>query len=73
MIIDKKVPVPVPAGHIELAEKMNVGDSVFFEGVSSSRKCRFYLAVKEHCFTGRLDMKFSAKKQDDGVRVWRIK
>ena len=51
--------------------EMNVGDSLFFEGETSTLKCRPYIAAQ---LWGRLNnAKFSGRTVDGGVRIWRVK
>lgn len=72
--IDKAIPVPTyRAGQgkwsginwLEIAQRMNLGDSVFMEG----GRCQSSVC---HAL-GLLGYKAAARKVPGGVRIWRIK
>ena len=71
--VDKKVPHP---GHYRAHgrnpkypwREMKVGDSFYVEGVKATTMISNAYQTGE-----RLGMKFSVRKDDKGVRVWRMK
>lgn len=68
MKIEKGVPVPVIAEPVRYPfESMQVGDSFFVEGGVLTRLCN------AHGRAGRrMGRKFTARKVEGGVRVWRV-
>lgn len=67
MEIEKNVPIPPILPRYDFS-KMEVGDSVFFEGAKSSGK--EYTSARMHGL--RKNKIFTARKVDDGLRIWRI-
>lgn len=72
--IDDNVPLPKRTGNSAGRPpkypfgKMEVGQSVFFGGESSSSKA----AIAAHAYGRRQGKRFSARKADGGVRIWRV-
>lgn len=72
--IDSDIPVPQkdsrPAGRKPKYpfREMKVGDSVFFDGATSSSNC----AIAAHNHGRRHGSKFSVRAEGSGVRIWRI-
>ena len=69
--IEKSIPVPTRQRRNkfgDVAEKMNVGDSVFVPGMTGAQAGnRFRMAAAYR----NLKMKFSGRNEGDGARVWR--
>lgn len=75
MNIEKQIPMPEPSTAFGQSRKypfneMEIGDSVLAEGFSSTKGCHPYNAAK--VYGGRSGKKFSARKVEGGVRIWRI-
>lgn len=50
--------------------KMEIGDSVFYPGVTSTLKNKQYIAANQY---GRQSGKrFAGRIQDGGLRIWRV-
>lgn len=66
--IEKGVPTPVSArGQYPFAE-MDIGDSIFFRGMTSqSVPCN-----AARMWGARNSVKFTCRNVDGGVRIWRI-
>lgn len=72
--IEKFIPIPtkMPANKIYPLEKMNVGDS--FIGLTDFNKLKYkrlHSAVAK--YGSRNDKRFTVRRTEDGVRVWRVK
>jgi hypothetical protein len=66
--IEKNIPVPERNKIRTIASKMNVEDSVFFEGPKGrSQGCNLLAHIKKLGFQGTF------RKVEGGYRVWRIK
>jgi len=61
--IEKNIPIP-NSGVRDALSKMEVGDSFKIVGVSSGYR---YAIAKQ------IGIKITARKVDDGIRVWRVK
>ena len=69
MQIDKNVPMPNPRGSYQWAD-MEINDSVFFNNEPKASQSNPVVAA---AVWGRTNnAKFSARKEGNGVRVWRI-
>lgn len=73
MKIDRNIPMPAPSvnGRKELApvESMDVGDSIFFPGltrVQANGKCRAAAML------AKVPYNFRSAREGDGARVWRV-
>lgn len=66
--LTKEIPVPEPRIRNAYPYKaMEVGDSFFIEGV------KMQIVLNNNYRTGkRLGMQFIARREGDGVRVWRV-
>jgi len=65
--IEKNIPMPEKNKMREVASKMDVNDSVFFEGSKGrSKGCDLAAKLK------KLGRKGSCRKVENGYRVWRI-
>lgn len=72
--VDKDIPIP-PAysgrksgrKNIELLRKMDVGDSIFFPGMTTTVAYN-----KVFSSAKRLGIKLTSRSVDDGARIWRI-
>lgn len=51
--------------------EMEVGDSIFIEGAKNTSTCKAYKAATAYSSRYR-ERKFSARKVEGGVRIWRI-
>lgn len=75
MVIEKNIPIPASEnkkGHSKYPfSKMSIGDSVFFPGEKAAdQHSPPYLSAKKH---GRENNKrFSGRKVEGGIRIWRI-
>lgn len=73
MNIEKGIPAPESAlkGRTKYPwPKMDIGDSVFFEGEPGGTQCN---ASKASIMYGkRTGKKFASRSIDGGVRIWRI-
>jgi sRNA-binding protein len=74
--IDKKVPMPKPRVKKEkkkpksdIAKAMNVGDSVFIETLYGHKDNTVTTIRKA---MARFGMKYTCRKLEGGVRIWRI-
>lgn len=72
--IESNVSIPAPSG-LKRGPKpkypfgeMKIGDSVFFDDCNTSSNC----IVAAYNYGRRKNMKFSARSQDEGVRIWRV-
>ena len=67
IVIQKDVPVPVKSkGKKYPYDTMDVGDSFFVDSANLQVMCNLnYRAGKKH------ERKFIARKENDGIRVWR--
>ena len=75
--IDKSVPLPESAkfkrqrGKTKYGfENMEIGDSIFFDGESSTDGCRPYLSAS--AYGAKYNKRFIARTVFGGVRVWRV-
>lgn len=69
--IDKNIPLPLPKWSTSIAEtikKMNVGDSIHISGVNSA-----WVWSRLGTLKLRFNMGFTVRREDNGVRLWRIK
>lgn len=69
-IIEKGIPLPERAGTLNSIypfHDMEVGDSVFYEG-EKGVKAR----TSAYTFSARRGFKFVARKENNGIRIWRI-
>ncbi len=48
--------------------EMNVGDSVFFDGSTASQAYDYAKKIAKRAG----DRKFTSKRMNDGIRIWRI-
>lgn len=73
MIVEKNLPIPESqtCGDYKYpVQDMEVGDSIFEPGPKNSSESKVRLSAKKYgTKTGK---KFSARKVEGGVRVWRI-
>ena len=68
MKVEKGIPAPAPREVVEYPyDDMEVGDSFFVEGGTLNKLC--YQNRKAGI---RLDAKFTVRKVEGGVRVWRL-
>jgi hypothetical protein len=74
--IEKNVPMPTaPVGNklgcsVYLWNKMKVGDSVFYDDQPKASQSNPSMASKVWAKTN--NAKFSARKEGNGVRIWRV-
>ncbi len=70
--IERGIPMPTPRGEggkwLSLLSKMNVGDSFFVAGEATA-----VLSGKVSRARIKLGIKLAYRKENDGVRVWRVK
>lgn len=68
MKVDKGIPAPQPREVVEYPyEQMDVGDSFFVEGGTLNRMCYRNRRAGE-----KLGWRFTVRKVEGGVRVWRV-
>jgi hypothetical protein len=65
--IEKGIPAPVGKNHKYPWDNMEVGDSFFVEGATTTQMAGNITAQRR-----RLGWSFSQRKQNGGVRVWRV-
>jgi len=76
--IDKDIPITIATPYRGIGGRMSsypfmemdVGDSVFYDDKSTTKSCAYSVAKKYAERSG--DRKFSARKVDGGLRIWRI-
>jgi hypothetical protein len=70
--IEKNIPMPSSAFRSKYPfADMQVGDSVFFD--NEPMRSQSKPVISAHNFGTRNNMKFSARSEGNGVRVWRVK
>jgi uncharacterized protein (DUF2249 family) len=67
ILIEKNIPIPSTRGKYPWGE-MEVGDSIFIEGAKTSSR----ISTLTHSYGLSNKKKFTVRKVDGGVRVWRI-
>jgi len=73
MIIERGVALPEARGRktqraLQIANAMEVGDSVFFEGADSKNK---EIGILQYGFN-KLGRKCTVRQVEGGMRVWRV-
>lgn len=67
LVIDKNIPIPQPKigrPQVLVFHDLEVGDSVFFEGLTATKVYAQFARLKPK--------KFCTRKVEGGVRVWRV-
>ena len=64
--IDKNIPLPETRNRYPF-DKLEVGNSFFVEGKTNINGSRYHYVRKNH------GKKFTTKRENGGLRVWRIK
>lgn len=72
-MIEKNIAMPVSPLGTSTIKKMEVGDSIFEDGALSTSTSDSVLYRNAQQFGYRTGRKFSARKVEGGVRVWRVK
>lgn len=71
MKIETNVPMPKATRSTKYPFRdMNVGESVFFDNEPNGSQSN--PAISAHVLAKRDGLKFSARKENNGVRIWRI-
>lgn len=68
MKIDKNITIPEREKYP--ISKMQIGDSLLDDGCRKTSESKIRLSAKKH--GSKYGKKFSARKVDGGVRIWRI-
>jgi hypothetical protein len=69
MKIEKNVPMPILRRSYPWAD-MEINDSVFFDDEPKGTQSK--PAIGANVWGGRNNAKFSARKEGNGVRIWRV-
>lgn len=72
-MIDKNVDIPNSPFGVSVIKQMEVGDSIVEHGAESASTANSVLYRNAQQFGYRTGRKFSARKVEGGVRVWRVK
>ena len=71
MKIETNVPMPKATRSTKYPFRdMNVGESVFFDNEPNGSQSN--PAISAHMLSKRNDFKFATRKENGGVRIWRI-
>jgi hypothetical protein len=77
MEIDKNIPMPPQATRSKRGNSyqwgdMEIGDSVFFDNEPSGSGSHPAMGAKTFAWRQGKGAKFSARKEGNGVRIWRV-
>ena len=73
--IEKNVEAPTGTGHngrpkIYPFDSMEIGDSFFAENKTANALCSAFRHWR--IYNGKMDVKFTTRKEGNGVRCWRV-
>jgi len=73
MKVEKDIPMPATTirdGYKYPLNEMDIGDSIFEPGPRNSNESKIRLSAKK--YGAKTGKRFSARKVEGGVRIWRV-